>query len=112
MNVHPDDNTGSYSADIEINHQFIEPVLHSLAPNSVDIDAIYDLPPKHSLHAHASFKSYSLDNPYVMHAINQHNRTCMIPADCFFALATLNVQGISEKQKFLSVIDALKYKNI
>ena len=36
----------------------------------------------------------------------------MISVDRSFTLATINVQGISERQKFLSVVDALVYKNI
>ena len=71
MSVHLNTDTGSHSAVNDINISYTEPIPDfSSSPDSIDIDAIYDPPSKHSLHSHASFHSHSLDNPYVMHVIN------------------------------------------
>src|SRR5437870_275158 len=113
MSVHQNKSTGSHSAVNENIYLPAEPIPDfSSSPESVDIDAIYDPPSKHSLHSHASFQSHTLDNPYVMHAINQHNRICMIPTDHSLTLATINVHSICERHKFLSVVNALSHKNI
>src|SRR5436190_23948405 len=103
MSVHPAHHNGGDST-IE---QFT-----NTDPNFNIIEQLYDPPTVHSSHKSLKFNAHSIDNPYVLHAISQHNRECVIPNDQVSIFATINVKGLNNNSsisKFHNVLDSLLY---